>query len=253
MLYEALDTQLSAFSQTQCPPSSFRCVLSWRHKTCFSLQRFSDEVKNRFDWGWRFWQSVLVQAFFRLFFFFSLAANGKKLGTLVPNQTLFSRSFLFWPSFFALPAPFFLLLSTFIPAWEADEDAYISIRLKLLTKTMKLSLPFCSVIFCHRELSFASSLQIAYRNFVTSPPPRTRTHSHTHSVLLHKCVFFFPLILFAFPFSHICSNFFVVSLTKLFFFLSLAWGLLCTISIQSNVNTLFIFFPILELAGSISK
>ena len=204
-----------------------------------------------------FWQSVLIQAFFRLFFFFffffSLAATAKAGNAGAKPNLLFSF-FLVLAFFlsFARPTPFLFLVLTFIPTLEEDEDACISIRLKLLTKTMKLSLPFCSVIFCHRELSFASSLQSACCNFVkTSPPPRTRTR--THSFCSFTQVRLFPLILFAFPFSHICSNFFVVSLTKLFFFLSLARGLLCTISIQSNVNTLFIFFPILELAGSISK
>ena len=105
--------QLSAFSQTQCPPSSFRCVLSWRNTlTWFSLQRSSDEVKNSFDWCWRFGNLCL----FKRFFASSSSSSShllprQKLGTLVPNQIFFSRSFLFWPSFFPLPAPppFFFL------------------------------------------------------------------------------------------------------------------------------------------------
>ena len=210
------------------PVSSFLFSLRFELKKYTNMIFFATILgrsEKQFRLMLAFWQSVLVQAFFRLFFFFffSLAATAKAGNAGAKPNLLFSF-FLVLAFFlsFARPTPFLFLVLTFIPTLEEDEDACISIRLKLLTKTMKLSLPFCSVIFCHRELSFASSLQSACCNFVkTSPPPRTHTHAHTHSVLLHKCVFF-PLILFAFPFSHICSNFFVVSLTKLFFFLSLA-------------------------------
>ena len=122
------------------PVSSFLFSLRFELKKYTNMIFFATILgrsEKQFRLMLAFWQSVLVQAFFRLFFFFSLAANGKKLGTLVPNQTLFSRLFVVLAFFlsFARP-PFLFLLLTFILALEADEDACISIRLKLLTKTM---------------------------------------------------------------------------------------------------------------------